>query len=192
MKAAFDTIESLQKRVNDLEKENRDEISTAFTSSANCLLLGDTNVQQVLRSDLAKSCTVRTINMGNINKVRNWVRYKLFRAPSVCVLYCGLYDIYDNIDSDVILDNLGSLVSDLKDKCTNMKIYICDIVPAQVLQETNDKIMPYNEKLVKWAEVNGVFVVNTSPVFTLSTGDVIVCALIMPVTQQFTFLIDLV
>lgn len=173
IKAAFNTSEILQKRVNDLEMKNKDEkISSGSTAITNCLLLGDTSVQQVLPSDLAKNCAVRTITMGNIDQLRNWVTHKLSRVPSVCVLHCGLYDICGNIDSGVILDNLGSLVSDLKDKCTNMKIYICDFVPAQVFQETNDKIIQYKEKLFRRAEANGVIVVYTSPVFTLGTGDV--------------------
>ena len=46
------------------------------------------------------------------------------------------------------------------------------MVPAPMSQETSCKIMNYNEHLVKWAETNGVIVVNTSPVFTLSAGDV--------------------
>ncbi len=72
----------------------------------------------------------------------------------------------------MIFDNLGSLVSDLKYKCTNIEIYVCDTVPAQTLQEINDKIRLYNEKLIRWAEANGVIVIKTTPVFTLSTGEV--------------------
>ena len=173
IKSAYSTIEMLQKRVSELESKNKDEkISAGSPFTTNSLLLGDTNVQQVLPSDLAKNCSVRTITMGNIDKIRNFVTHKLSSIPSTCVLYCGLYDLCDNVDSDAVLDNLGSLVSDLKYKCSNMKIYVCDIVPAQGSQEANDKIIQYNEKLLKWADANGVFVVNTSAIFTLSTGDV--------------------
>ena len=173
VKSAYSTIEMLQKRVIELETRNiHEKTSTGSPFTTNCLLLGDTNLQQVLPSDLGKNCSVRTITMGSIDKIRNFVTHKLSRIPSACVLNCGLYDLCDNVDSDTILDNLGSLVSDLQDKCSNMKIYVCDIVPAQGMQEVNDKIVQYNDKLAKWADANGVRVVNTSAMFTLSTGDV--------------------
>lgn len=128
----------LQKRVSELESTNKEEkISNGPQFTTNCLLLGDTNVQQVLQSDLTNICSVRPITGGYIEKIMGFVTHNLSRIPSVCVLYCGLYDVCDDVDSDVILENLGSLVRDLKHKCSNMKIYVCDIVPSQELQEVN-------------------------------------------------------
>ncbi|KAK4325489.1 hypothetical protein Pmani_003939 [Petrolisthes manimaculis] len=60
VKTAYATIELLQKRVTELEQRDKKEtIKPDSPSSTSCLLLGDSNLQQVLRSDLSKNCTYR-------------------------------------------------------------------------------------------------------------------------------------
>ncbi|KAK4298597.1 hypothetical protein Pmani_029048 [Petrolisthes manimaculis] len=173
VKTAYATIELLQKRVNELELKNKEEnIKPDSLPPNNCLLLGDSNTQHVLRSDLGNNCTVRSINMSTFVKLRNWVTHNLTRLPSTCVINCGLYDLLDDLTPEVILDNVGSLISDLKEKYSNMKIYVCTIAPAPVSRENICKIDNYNEHLARWADVNGVTLVNTSPMFKLSTGDI--------------------
>ncbi|KAK4310793.1 hypothetical protein Pmani_017649 [Petrolisthes manimaculis] len=173
VKTAYATIELLQKRVNELELKNKEEnIKPDSLPPNNCLLLGDSNTQHVLRSDLGNNCTVKTINMSTFVKLRNWVTHNLTRLPSTCVINCGLYDLLDDLTPEVILDNVGSLISDLKEKYSNMKIYVCTIAPAPVSREKRCKIDNYNEHLARWADVNGVTLVNTSPIFKLSTGNI--------------------
>ncbi|KAK4307059.1 hypothetical protein Pmani_021151 [Petrolisthes manimaculis] len=173
VKTAYATIELLQKRVNELELKNKEEnIKPDSLPPNNCLLLGDSNTQHVLRSDLGNNCTVRTINMSTFVKLRNWVTHNLTRLPSTCVINCGLYDLLDDLTPEVILDNVGSLISDLKEKYSNMKIYVCTIAPAPVSRENICNINNYNEHLARWADVNGVTLINTSPMFKLSTGDI--------------------
>lgn len=88
------------------------------------------------------------------------------------MINCGLYDLLDDMTPEVILDNVGSLISDLKEKYSSMKIYVCTIAPAPVSQEKISKIDDYNEQLARWTDANGVTLVNNSPMFKLSTGDV--------------------
>ncbi|KAK4329204.1 hypothetical protein Pmani_000432 [Petrolisthes manimaculis] len=88
VKTAYATIELLQKRVTELEQRDKKEtIQPDSPSSTSCLMLGDSNLQQVLRSDLSKNCTVRTINRATIDKLRNW--YRLY--PSSCAESKFLY-----------------------------------------------------------------------------------------------------
>ena len=52
------------------------------------------------------------------------------KYPSDCIIYSGTLDIIDEHSPDTILDNLGSLISDLKEKNSNMNVYVCKIVPS--------------------------------------------------------------
>lgn len=122
----------------------------------------------MLRSDLGNNCTVRIINMSTSVKLRNWVAHKLTRFPSTYEINCGLYDILDDLTPEVIIDNVGSLISDLKEKCINMKIYVCAIAPTPVSPETILKIDNYNVLLSRWAETNGVAVINASPMLMMT------------------------
>ena len=63
---------------------------------------------------------MRTIHGANIDLLRSWIAEKLDRTPTECVIYCGLNDIIEELPSENILDNLGSLISDLKEKNCEM------------------------------------------------------------------------
>lgn len=173
MKTAYHTIELLQKRVIELEQQRDDHHSSSTIQSApnNCLLLGDTNLRRILRSDLQNNCWVRTIMGASVDLLRSWVTEKLSQIPSECVIYCGIYDILEEKSPVTILDNLGSLISDLKEKNSNMKVYICEIVPAPMYEEIQAKIEAYNEHLTKWGETNGISIIRTLPTFKLGTGE---------------------
>ncbi|KAK8371952.1 hypothetical protein O3P69_016295 [Scylla paramamosain] len=70
VKTAYCTIHLLQQRIADLEHENKSrpqDAASNATASTECLLLGDTNTQRVLRSDLGDKCIVKTIAHANID-----------------------------------------------------------------------------------------------------------------------------
>ena len=176
MKTAYSVIETLQQRISHLETRERsddkheDGTSTTLTPPQ-CLLLGDTNLKHVRRSDLDDSCSVRTVTHANMDLLSSWVSEKLSWSPSHCVIYCGLYDVLNGKNFDSVFDNLGSLISNLKDKSSNVKIHVCQIAPVLMSQDVNTRITEYNENLVEWGKQNGVSVVKTAPVLTLGSGE---------------------
>lgn len=176
VKSAYTVIELLQQRISELEQRNgnsgqRDE-ATNVPSPSFSLMLGDTNLRRVLRSDLGDNCSVKTIVKANMALLSSWVSENLQAIPSQCILYGGLYDILDDKTPENILDCLGSLISDLKVKNSEMKIYVCQVVPVPEFPEIASRIVDYNEQLSKWCDRNGVNVVKTHPEFTLGTGNV--------------------
>ncbi|KAK3876074.1 hypothetical protein Pcinc_019086 [Petrolisthes cinctipes] len=77
VKSAYSLIETLQQRICHLEtRERRDdkhEDVTATTSSpSQCLLLGDTNLKHVRRTDLGDNCSVRTVTHANMDLLSSW------------------------------------------------------------------------------------------------------------------------
>lgn len=184
MKAAYHTIEVLQQRVTELEQHScgargrhSANVHPACPSPpppppSSCLLLGDTNLRRVLRSDLQDSCRVRTIPEANMDLLRSWVAERLVKAPSECVIYNGTYDLLEDQTPEIILDNLGALISDLKEKNVNMNIYVCQIVPSPMCEEMHAKMEEYNEHLLKWGKANGVNIIETVSSFSLGTGEV--------------------
>ena len=175
VRTAYSTIQLLQQRIADLEREHksrRQDAASDSSASTECLLLGDTNTRRVLRSDLGDKCTVKTVMHANIDLLRSWVYEKLQSVPSECVILGGVYDIFEESPPEIILDHLGSLISDLKEKNSEMKIHVCQVVPVPEPQEVQNKVKYYNEQLIKWREANGVNIVKTAPEFTLGTGNV--------------------
>ncbi|KAK3852578.1 hypothetical protein Pcinc_040839 [Petrolisthes cinctipes] len=176
VKTAYHTIELLQQRVTDLEQrccgsDNHQPSVANSMSSNSCLLLGDTNLRPILLSDLHNNCFVRTIHEANMDLIKSWVTHKLDRIPSECILYSGINDLLEEYSPTTILDNLGSLISALKDKNNSMKIYVCQIVPLSMCQDIIAKIEEYNEQLTKWGETNGIKIIETVPTFKLGTGE---------------------
>ena len=140
--------------------------------SGKTLLLGDTNLTSVRPSDVSEHCSIRTIKDGNIDLIKGWVSEKLTWTPDCCILYCGLQDILDDATSDVIFDALGSLVACLKQRNEDMAIYICEIAPVMQVEEYDEKINNYNNKLSSWSVENGVTMIKTNLLFRLGTGEV--------------------
>lgn len=176
VKTAYHTIKLLQQRVTDLEQRccgsDDHQASVASSMSSNgCLLLGDTNLRPILLSDLHNNCFVRTIHDANMDLIKSWVTHKLDRIPSECILYSGIHDVSEEYSPTTILDNLGSLISALKDKNNSMKIYVCQIVPVSMRQDIIAKIEEYNDQLLKWGEANGITIIETVPTFKLGTGE---------------------
>ena len=123
VRTAYETIKTLQHRVDDLEqqlsstsRDHQPQLSSTTPSSPHCLLLGDANLRQALRSDLGNNCSVRTIHGANLDLLRSWVAEKLNRTVTACVIYCGFHNVLEKSTRENILDNLGSLISVLKEK----------------------------------------------------------------------------
>ena len=94
------------------------------------------------------------------------------KVPTTCVIYYGVNDIIDKTPSDKILDDLGSLTSDLKEKNGGTNLYVCQVVPPPVmLNQYSAEIEAYSDNFLRCGESNGVQIIKTPPYFTLSTGD---------------------
>lgn len=177
VKTAYHTIEQLQERVVELEKHRcvNEDHRTLVESPAppsTCLLLGDTNLSPILPSDLHQNCWVRTIPGADMDLIRSWVNEKMHKSPSECILYSGTSDILDEHPPETILDNLGSLISDLKEKNSTMNVFVCKIVPSPLQRDVHCKIEDYNNHLVQWGKNNGIFIIDTVPTFKLGTGEI--------------------
>lgn len=145
VKTAYITIDLLQQQVTDLEQrccgsDNHQPLAANSTLSNSCLLLEDTNLRPILLSDLHNNCRLRTIHDANMDMIKSWVTQKLDRIPSQCILYKCIHDILEGSAPTPILDNLGCLISALKDKNNSMNIYACQIVPSSTCQDVNVKI----------------------------------------------------
>ena len=189
LKNAYVTINKLSDRVTVLEEQVRQggqEHSQSTTGSTTpqqgnstnpsvregTLLLGDTNLTFVRSADLGENCSIRTITDANVDLLKCWVAEKLNWIPTRCILYCGMQDILDDVTANVILDNVGMLISNLKQLYENIEISICQLVPTLREDGLKDKINTYNNQLMEWSSNNGVSVIKTDPSFRLGTGDV--------------------
>ena len=92
--------------------------------------------------------------------------------PSKCVINCGLQDIINNTAPESILDHFTSLIAELKDKNNDMDIYVCQLAPTLLSQDTQAKIGDFNEHLRIWCDLNNISMIKTEPVFRLGTGEV--------------------
>lgn len=158
LRSAHNEIKSLHQRVNSFEyyyNSNTDKVRATHPSiPSKCLLIGDTNLRRMLKSDLKENCQIKTVKGSNIDMQRQWVHKFLKVIPTECIIYSGMYDILNNVSTDVILDNLGYLISDLKDKNNNIKTYVCQIVPMPIPHAAQTKVVEYNEQLVEWCRHN--------------------------------------
>lgn len=78
VKTAYTVIELLQQRISELEKKGRRVVNQQKTPRtqipSKCLLVGDTNLRRILKSDSEDNCSVRTIPYANMDLLRSWVR----------------------------------------------------------------------------------------------------------------------
>ena len=136
------------------------------------LLLGDTNLSKILRSDLVDSCKIRTINEANIDLLRCWVNEKLNWNPVKAVLYCGMSDVIADRNVSDVIDGLGTLVASLKEKNEAMEIFICELVPDMKEEALQSKVKDFNRKLIEWGYNNQVNIIKTDLPFKLGTGEI--------------------
>ena len=135
------------------------------------LLLGDDNLTEVRISDFVENCSVRSIKDITLDLAGSWVSENLDYAPDNCILYCGINDLLETESINDVLDNLGSVISELKSKNENINLFACELVPS-LKEDLNAKINQYNEKLEEWCSVNGVTKIKTNLNFRLGTGDI--------------------
>lgn len=180
IKAAYTTISTLQQRVSELENKvnndarpskPRNESVVVQQEEERFLLLGDTNLQRVLSSDLV-NCAVRTIRGANVDLLKCWVSEKLNWIPSKCFIYAGLYDLMNNMDPDCILDNVTALVGELKEKNSRIEIYVSQLAPTICSEDFQARVADFNEHLNKWGESNNINIIKTALGFKLGTGEV--------------------
>ena len=187
VKTANITINKLNDRVSSLEEQVRllqeicktkqttptiPDVSNTSPLPEGSLLLGDTNLSPVRRSDLHQQCSVRTIKGANIDLINCWVKEKLHLTPKACILYCGVQDIFDGSELEVIYDGIGSLIANLKQANESMEIFLCELAPVPQVQEFDEKINNFNQQLPTWCETNGIKVIKTNLQYRLGTGDV--------------------
>ena len=174
------TVSSLEEQVRILQEICKTQQTTPSIPDASnttplpegSLLLGDTNLSPIRRSDLHQQCFVRTIKEANIDLINCWVKEKLHLTPKACILYCGIQDIFEGSDLGDIFDRIGSLIANLKQANERMEIFICELAPVPQVQEFDDKINNFNHRLLAWSEDNGVKVIKTNLQYRLGTGDI--------------------
>lgn len=174
------TIDLLYGRIIALEEQvakgqaiRRDDLPPPSPiSPERTLLLGDTNLCKILRSDLKNDCSIRTVNEANIDLLKSWVSERLNWTPAKSVLYCGIQDILSGATPNSMIDGLGALVSSLKEKNENMEIFICELVPNLKEEEMQAKVKEYNRKLIEWGFSNKINIIKTDLPFRLGTGEI--------------------
>lgn len=169
-----DKVTTLEEKVKESELNAAESIIYSQSSSApeQTLLIGDSNLEEILSSDLNKNCSIRTLQGATIDFANCWIKEDLDWTPSNCIIYCGVHDLMDGIDTKDMLDNLGSMISDLRARNENMKTFICELVPNLKDENMDRKIIEYNNKLKVWAESNGISLIKTNLNFRLGTGEV--------------------
>jgi len=176
------TIQNLQERLSALENQvlqNRarnDEHGTSSNTQSispqeKLLFLGDSNICKMASSDLSEKCSIRTLNGANLDIIKCWVAEKLTWTPTKCILYCGMQDLQDDASSETIIDNLGELISTLKEKNENMTIYVCELVPALKDPVNQCQVKDYNNVLIEWCFKNNLNIIKTDLPFRLGTGE---------------------
>lgn len=152
VKTAYTVFQHLQEWISKLElqikkygsqQEATENGATPFT----CLLLGDTSIRRIQRSDLHDRCYVKTVALANVDLLRCWVNEQLKVTSSECEIYYGLYDILYWKPPENNLGSLGFVVSALRERHCNMKINVCQSVSVSVSSETQYTISDYNEQL---------------------------------------------
>lgn len=178
IKTAYQIISVLQQRVTELEQHNiainegQRQAQPDVPPMSHCLLLGDSNFRRVLSSYLGDNCSVKTIGGANINSVRRRIPELLYKIPTECLLYCGAHDVLDMLPNETKIDNISALISDLKEKNFNMKIYVCQIAHPSVSRDIKEHVESFNAHLLKWGETNSINIIKTTTTFRLRTGEI--------------------
>ena len=172
LKNAHVTINRLNDRLTTLEEQVTNQPSPAAPVLCNkTLLLGDDNLREVRLSDLEENCSVKTVNDTTMDLLKCWVSEKLEWVPDKCIIYCGMNDLIENENLNEVLDDLGSLTSELKNKNENVELFVCELAPS-LKEEMNARFSAFNDKLKDWCNVNGIKLVKTNLNFMLGTGEV--------------------
>lgn len=209
VKTAYHTIELLQQRVSKLEKhrcvskEHGNAAATLQVTQQNetpasndtpkhqptTLLLGDTNFKNLRMCDLNRNkCRIRTLHEAKLDLMREWVQEKLSWVPDTCIIYGGIFDLLEDTPVIEIINSLGALVCELKNRNENMDIFVCQLVPSVYNESMQEKISNLNEEFRKWCEMNGISIINPEPAFRLGTGEIEELCYELPGEYQGTLL----
>ena len=164
--------EALQKRSESCE-EHDDRISSTLEEKKT-LLIGDSCLQEIKTSDLKENVLIRTLPEANVSLIKSWIREKLDHpALNECIIYGGAQDILGEEQvSELIFDEIGEIVAELKDKKEDINIKFCELVPSLKSADFAYKINDYNSRLRGWCQDNGVVYIKTENYFRLGTGDI--------------------
>ena len=99
-----------------------------------------------------------------MKRMTTWVQEKLAWTPDRCVIYCGIFDIKGQ-SPDNIIDSLSILVSELKKKNNNMKVYVSLLAPSIESGLITKCTKEINVQITKWANNNNIHYVETELVF---------------------------
>ena len=164
-----DRLTALEDQISDSRVPPRPEPNPVEVERT--LLIGDENLSYIRPSDLGKECSVKTLKETTMDLTRCWIKEKLNWIPSKCVIYCGKNDLMETENYNNILDDLGSLVSELRNKNENVELFICELIP-DLNDGLDEKINTYNEKLHQWSAANGIKSLKTNIYFKWGTDDV--------------------
>ncbi|KAK7085881.1 hypothetical protein SK128_018279, partial [Halocaridina rubra] len=81
----------------------------------------DSGLQEVKSSDLHTDVIVRTIKEANMNLLKFWITEKLAYALKHCIVCCGTEDMLDDVTMESLLEDLGTIVAELKRRKTYEK-----------------------------------------------------------------------
>ena len=70
-------------------------------------------------------------------------------------------DLIKNENLNEVLDDMGSLTSELKNKNGNVGLFLCKLV-ASLKEEMNARFIAFNDKLKDWCNVDRVKLVKTN------------------------------
>ena len=138
------------------------------------LLIGDSCLQEIKASDLNENVLIRTLPEANVSLIKSWIREKLEHPLlSECIIYGGAQDLLGEGEvSETIFDEIGEIITELKNKNEDVNIKICELVPSVKSADISYKINDYNSKLLRWCEDNGIVYVKTENYLRLGTGDI--------------------
>ena len=172
LKKAHVTINRLNDRITTLEDQiGQQNSETETPREEKTLLLGDDNLNEVRISDLNENCSIKSIKDVNFDLMKCWVNEKLDVIPTKCIIYCGLNDLIENENVNSVLDDLGSLISELKNKNENVELFVSELAPS-INESVDNKISHFNNKLNEWSSVNGIKVIKMNLSFKLGTGEI--------------------
>ena len=158
----IELCEAAHCNMNDIQPTRDDRI----------LLLGDACLTQVKSSDLDERCMVRTVPGANMDLMKSWVTDKLDYSLKECIVYCGAQDVLEsNSRIEKILDDLGDLITELRNKNEDITVRVCELVPNLMSNEAQAKTEAFNLKLTDWCAKNGISLISTELYFRLGMGD---------------------
>ena len=160
-----------KKKISPQESSSQQNVETEKPKEVKTLLLGDDNLNDVRISDLDERCSIKSIKDVNFDLMKCWVNEKLDMIPTKCIIYCGLNDLIENENVSSVLDDLGSLISEVKNRNEEVELFVSELAPS-LNESIDNKISHFNDKLNQWSSVNGIEVIKVNLSFKLGTGEI--------------------